>query len=574
MVVERVKGVQQECVIQIDFVDRLGLGYEVFEVLKRHGINLLGMEATPYKGIMIKLSAQPEEITQMLRNEFKEIKGVTLVSLRTHLLYEKREHELRTILNSVNEGVIAVDGKGRITHINDVATQIMHCTREEVVGQDIGEYFQVEMPIQDIVKTGKPYDLKEVRFKREHRVIHYLTSGVPILDDKGRIIGAVATVNDFKQVEALINKVGGQRRLTTFDDIIYQSPKMRRVVETAKTVAKGNSTILLRGESGTGKELFARAIHMESSRSQDPFIVINCTALPSTLLESELFGYEEGAFTGATKGGRKGLFEQANGGTLFLDEIGEISLQVQVSLLRVLQEGTIRRVGGSREIQVDVRVIAATHRNLEQLIQRGDFREDLYYRLNVIPIRIPSLHERSDDIPLIVQHLVRKICAKLERPEVCLTQESIQLLMEKPWPGNVRQLENVLERIINVMDIREMNTDEALEWALLTVNQSDEEQYVTGQTDAGWNSNERAPEKVQVRREKHGVHINVSIPLSKKWPPLKLMVNEVEKQILLKVLEKYPTSRKAGKVLSVSSTTILNKIKGYGIDINRDEEDE
>lgn len=570
---------QQECVIQIDFVDRLGLGYEVFEVLKKHGINLLGMEATPYKGIMIKLSAPPEEMTQTLINEFQEIQGVTSVSLRTHLLYEKREHELRTILNSVNEGVIAVDREGRITHINDVATQILHCTREEVVGQDIGEYFQVQMPLQDIVKTGKPYHLKEVRFKREHRVIHYLTSGVPVLDDRGRIIGAVATVNDYKQVEALINKVGGQRRLTTFDDIIFQSPKMRRVVETAKTVAKGNSTILLRGESGTGKELFARAIHMESSHAQAPFIAINCAALPSTLLESELFGYEEGAFTGATKGGRKGLFEQANGGTLFLDEIGEISPQVQVSLLRVLQEGTIRRVGGSHEIPVEVRIIAATHRNLEQLIQGGEFREDLYYRLNVIPIRIPSLRERSEDIPLIVQHLVRKICAKLERPEVCLTQDSLQLLMEKPWPGNVRQLENVLERIINVMDIQAMSSDEALEWALLTINPTAGEKFVEGQTGVRRDEEEsslpaKASKEIQLAREKHILHIDIPIPLSKKWPPLKLMVNEVEKQILLKVLEKHPTSRRAGKVLDVSSTTILNKMKMYGIEADHDDTDE
>lgn len=563
---------QQECVIQIEFVDRFGLGYEVFEVLKEYGINLLGMEATPFKGIMIKLSSPQEKVTQKIMQEFRKIQGVTSVSLRNHLLYEKREHELRTILNSVNEGIIAVDREGRITHINDVATQILYCTREEIIGQDIYEYFQVEMPLQKIVKTGKPYHLKEVRYKRDQRVIHYLTSGVPILDDQGRIIGAVATINDFKQVKALINKVGGQRRLTTFDDIIYQSPNMHKVVETAKTVAKGNSTILLRGESGTGKELFARAIHMESNRSQAPFIAINCAALPSTLLESELFGYEEGAFTGAAKGGRKGLFEQASEGTLFLDEIGEISPQVQVSLLRVLQEGTIRRVGGSREIPVDVRIIAATHRNLEELIQRGDFREDLYYRLNVIPLRIPSLRERKEDIPLIVQHLVRKICTKLERPEVCITRERLQLLMEKPWPGNVRQLENVLERIINVMDVQAMNTDEALEWALLTVNQpvggqkpALEEEPIP-QFSPGFESPIKASDKI--------FQINIPLSSSNKWPPLKSMVQDAEKQILLKVLEKYPTSRKAGKVLSVSSTTILNKMKSLGIEIRQDEDEE
>lgn len=575
---ERVKFMElRQYVIQIDFIDRFGLGYEIFEVLKRHHINLLGTEATADRGMMIKFVSLTLKDVQDLMCALEHLDGVTGVAFRHHMQCEERELELRTILNSISEGIIAVDKDGKVSHMNAVAAQTLECTREEVLGQKMNEFFQTQMPLIDILRTGRPYYLKEIRFKRDQRLIHYLSSGVPILDERGEVIGGVATLNDYQQVEALISKVGGRKQLTTFDDIIYQSSKMRHVVETARTVAKGNSTVLLRGESGTGKELFARAIHMESNRSTASFIVINCAALPSTLLESELFGYEEGAFTGALKGGKKGLFEQADGGTLFLDEIGEISPQVQVNLLRVLQEGTIRRVGGTREISVDVRLIAATHRNLEEMIYKGDFREDLYYRLNVIPLRIPALRERMEDIPLIVQHLVRKISARLNRPEICLMSDSIQLLMNKAWPGNVRQLENVVERIINMMDLKEMDFEgmdavEFDEWAMhqgTHVAQSEQMEHDRAQ---------RLNAEIQVRRDrKYGTEnkesIFVRIPAFGKWPPLKLIMGEVEKRILLTVLEKHPTSRKAGKVLGVSGTTILNKMNAYGISVSREDEE-
>ncbi|HEY8911211.1 MAG TPA: sigma 54-interacting transcriptional regulator [Desulfosporosinus sp.] len=341
------------------------------------------------------------------------------------------------------------------------------------------------------------------------------------------------------QLKEIISRIDRTRQLLAFEGIVYQSEKMRHVVETAKMVAKGNSTVLLRGESGTGKELFARAIHMESLRSLAPFIPINCAAIPESLLESELFGYEEGSFTGAARGGKKGLFEQADQGTLFLDEIGEIPTMVQVRLLRVLQENTIRRVGGAKELPVDVRIIAATHRNLEEMIQRREFREDLYYRLNVIPLRIPPLRERYEDIPLIAQHLTRKISEKLGKPEIHITKESMDLLMNQPWPGNVRQLENTLERIINVMDSAEIEPRLLYEWTDLVSPQ---------------HSAEREAESLQIK-----------IPIDKEWPTLKKIVSEVEKQVLMRVLETHSSSRKAGRLLGVSNTTILNKMKSYDI---------
>jgi len=229
-----------------------------------------------------------------------------------------------------------------------------------------------------------------------------------------------------------------------FDNIVGHTPVMRRVFDQIRQVAKWNTTVLIRGESGTGKELIANAIHYNSPRTNNPFIKLNCAALPENLLESELFGHEKGAFTGATSQ-RKGRFEQADGGTIFLDEIGEISAAFQAKLLRVLQEGEFERVGGTRTIKVDVRVIAATNRNLEQEVDAGEFREDLYYRLNVMPIVMPALQERREDIPQLANFLVSKI-AKQQGRKLEVTDSAIRLLMQHHWPGNVRELENCLER--------------------------------------------------------------------------------------------------------------------------------
>ncbi|MEG6511223.1 sigma 54-interacting transcriptional regulator [Desulforamulus ruminis] len=529
----------QEIVIQIHFVDRLGLAHEILEIFKNEKINLLGMEAQTNQVMMVKFACPSDRKLQRLMAELKKINGIQAVAQRDQMPYEHREHQLETILNSVSEGILAVDSQGQITHINDVACQILDFSREKVLGKTVEELFSIEIPIQETLKTGRSYRFTEIKMKKGSKVIHYLTSGVPVINEKGQIMGAVATVKDYRQVEEILSKVElGNKRLTTFDDIVHQSGRMRQLVETAKIVARGNSTILLRGESGTGKELFARAIHMESHRSLAPFIAVNCAALPETLLESELFGYEEGAFTGAARGGKKGLFEQAENGTLFLDEIGELSPHMQVRLLRVLQESTIRKIGGILEIPVNVRIIAATHRNLEEMVRQKTFREDLYYRLDVIPLRIPPLRERPEDIPLTAQHLVRKICARLGKPEKFLTKESADFLMNQTWPGNVRQLENTLERIINVSDSTEILPRHFNQWA------STEPGSCILQGNGGR---------------------GISVPLGDKIPPLKEIVGEVEKQVLQHVLEKYPSSRKAGNVLGVSNTTILNKIKTYDI---------
>ncbi|MBP1760236.1 MAG: domain S-box, partial [Firmicutes bacterium] len=241
----------------------------------------------------------------------------------------------------------------------------------------------------------------------------------------------------------------------TFSDIIGESEAIKASIEQAKRAAVTPATVLLRGESGTGKELFAHAIHRSSERQKGQFIRVNCSALAEGLLESELFGYVEGAFTGAKRGGKAGLFEEANGGTIFLDEIGEISLNLQAKLLRVLQEREIVRVGDNRSFNVDVRVITATNANLEAELRAGRFREDLYYRLNVIPVIIPPLRQRRDDIPILVHHLIGSFNQDYGRCVERISDEALQILMEYHWPGNVRELENILGRAIINMRIGE-----------------------------------------------------------------------------------------------------------------------
>ena len=258
----------------------------------------------------------------------------------------------------------------------------------------------------------------------------------------------VSRITKFKKLQsenAFLRKK--LRRHYCHRDIITKNPRMEEILALTQDIASLRSTVLIRGESGTGKELVARAIHFSGNRTEKPFIVVNCAALTETLLESELFGHEKGAFTGAI-GQAKGKFEQADGGTIFLDEIGDISPKLQLDLLRVLQERRFYRVGGSEEVEIDVRIIAATNRNLEELVQQGKFRDDLYYRLNVIEVRLPALRERREDIPLLAEHFVQRISSELGKDVGGITGAALKVLIAYDWPGNVRELENVIERAI------------------------------------------------------------------------------------------------------------------------------
>lgn len=360
---------------------------------------------------------------------------------------------LQTIIDSLADAVSVVDEKGMGLMINRAYTRITGMTAEQVLNRpatvDIAEGESVHF---QVLKTGKP--VKGVRLKVGPWRRDVVVSCAPLLID-GKLKGSVGVIHDISEIRRLMDELERARRMVrrlesryTFEDIIGHSPRLLEAMERARQAARTPASVLLRGECGTGKELFAHAIHHDSDRAARPFIRVNCASLTDTLLESELFGYVDGAFTGARRGGRRGYFEEASGGTLFLDEIGAMSREAQARLLRVLQEGEITRVGESRAVTIDVRIIAATNADLEELLRSGRFREDLYYRLNVFPIIAPPLRELREDIPLLADFFVHRYGHEYGRPGVELAPDVYRRLQEYDWPGNVRELQNVISRAL------------------------------------------------------------------------------------------------------------------------------
>jgi len=350
------------------------------------------------------------------------------------------KEQLNTILNVINDGIVGIDNRGKIMFSNENAKKLFSSNGKG------------NMPaiLDDILDTD---NLSQYRKVHEIMGKKILLTMMPIIKSNENH-GAIITFKDLSEIIEMENIVRanlakrGHTAKYDFSSIIGKSKQITETKEIAKKLAKSNSTLLLTGESGNGKELFAHAIHKASNKQQGPFVAVNFAALPENLLESELFGYEEGAFTGAKKGGHAGLFEQAHNGTIFLDEIGDASLRIQARLLRVLQEKEVMRVGGTKILPIDVRIIAATNKNLEVLVQEEKFREDLYYRLNVLPIRIPPLRERKEDIPLLIEKILEKF---LKGNEMIISSEAMDILMEYDWPGNIRELENTIEYLYNIV---------------------------------------------------------------------------------------------------------------------------
>ncbi len=352
------------------------------------------------------------------------------------------------VLETVDLGIIAVDGKGVITHLNKAAERLLGISSENWIGNNL-DLLWPGSPLVALLKNGQECSNKEVTFTNKKQSRHLLaTTKAFFLRDQ--IQGGLLSFSSLAEARTLAYDLINTDRVTRFDLIKGQSKSMANIKKVALRVARGNSTVLITGETGTGKELFARAIHYASPRRDEPLVTVNCAAIPETLLESELFGYEEGAFTGARKGGRAGKFEVANGGTLFLDEIGDMPLHLQPKLLHALERRQIERIGGNKVIDINSRIIAATNRNLEEMCSNGEFREDLYYRLNVIPLHIPPLRERKDDMELLTFHFLHKYSRLLNRNITGIADEVMQLLREYDWPGNVRELENVIEYAVNM----------------------------------------------------------------------------------------------------------------------------
>lgn len=357
-------------------------------------------------------------------------------------------NRFNAVVDSVHEGIIAADSRGIILHSNRSAEELLEMPRQELLGRRIDTLFS-ELSVPTALQADRPTEQELSCQTGKRRRSQFWATIVPLRDGAAGQ-GLVVSFRNIVEMHRYATQLLGEPGRCTFDDIIGQSPAFLEVKEKVCRVAATDSTVLIRGESGTGKELFARAIHEYSHRRRGPFIAINCSAIPESLLESELFGYEEGAFTGARKGGKPGKFELANGGTLFLDEIGDMPLHLQAKILRVLENKSIERVGGTEPRVVDVRIVAATHRDLEAMMERHEFRQDLYYRLSVIPVNIPPLRERKEDIPLLVNYLINKYNKKFNLNIRGVTEEVMERLMAYSWPGNVRELENVIEYGMNM----------------------------------------------------------------------------------------------------------------------------
>lgn len=357
-------------------------------------------------------------------------------------------NQLISIMDSIDEGIAATDESGTIVYLNSVLEEILRTPRETLIGKNIADVFTVPH-LAALINDGTQFNNIEWRVSNPDLDVHCLISGSTVILEETNA-GSIIVLKKMEDVYKVINKLTNTALSTSFEQIVGDSPAMVQLKETALRVAAGSSSILITGESGTGKELFARAIHHCSPRSKSPFIAINCAAMPEALIESELFGYEEGSFTGASRGGRPGKFQLAHGGTIFLDEIGDMPLHLQPKLLRVIQEKTVEKLGGHKSISVDVRLIAATNKDLEAMVERGEFREDLYYRINVIPLHIPPLRSRPGDVRQLLSCLLKQYNAKLNKKVKGFTADAENTLLSCRWKGNVRELANVVEYAINM----------------------------------------------------------------------------------------------------------------------------
>lgn len=449
------------------------------------------------------------------------------------------QERLQTILELCSDGIIAINKNNIVTMVNQAFARLIDKKPSDLMGRNIYDcYPNPKFP--EVMKTGVP----EYGYVTELNGRQIIANRVPIRKN-GEIVGALGVVA-FKDVEdlyALAQKVDRLRQeLAYYKDelervqkekfglerIIGEAPSIKQLKQTVRRVAQSCSTVLIRGESGTGKELFAHALHLESQRNGAPFIKVNCAAIPENLLESELFGYVEGAFTGAKKGGQIGKFELAHKGTIFLDEIGDMSPSMQAKLLRVLQDKTIERLGEGIPRQVDVRVVAATNRNLEELMAKNQFREDLYYRLTVVVLNIPPLRERKEDIPLLAEHFIREFNRQFGQNVEGLSPEVLDLFRRYDWPGNVRELQNVIERAFNVMDGRVIQLKHLPLYLLEKGN------------------------KARVRTS-----------LARGLP---YAIAQLEKEAITEALKLTKGNRnQAASLLNISRASLFNKIKQYGI---------
>jgi PAS domain S-box-containing protein len=392
-------------------------------------LHTLGMVAAAAEAIMAQLRIQQKNQELALVND-----------------------RLRNFFNAVSDGVLIVDKQEVVIELNPAAKEMLGKAGQNILGTAVNRLFDYKSsPYGKKLSINEPCSDVEIMVETKDGLCHCLASGMPVINEQGVVTSGIIILRPIKQVQKLVNRLSGYSATLQFSDIVGESVEIREVIRLATLTATTTANILLQGESGTGKEIFAQAIHNRSAQQSGPFIALNCGAIPRELIGSELFGYEEGAFTGAKRGGKLGKFELASGGTLFLDEIGDMPLEQQIALLRVIQEKKVARIGSDKMIPVNVRLICATNKNLLQEVERGAFRQDLFYRLNVMSITLPPLRNRVGDIPLLFGRFLEKLC----RDWGCnfhVEPEVFDSLKRYGWPGNVRELQNVVERAASLAE--------------------------------------------------------------------------------------------------------------------------
>jgi PAS domain S-box-containing protein len=452
---------------------------------------------------------------------------------------KEKTEQFKTIMDFVHDGIIAVDEKGKLTIFNSMAQKIFGAREQDVLGRHVEELIK-NSKLPEVLKNGK-VELGEIQEVGKSKIA---TNRVPIIVDN-EIRGVVATFQDVTELQNLEKKVRlnlskkGFIAKYHFNDIIHKSKKIESCIEKGKKYSKFDSPVLIAGPSGVGKELFAQSIHNYSNRRKGPFVAINCAALPPNLIESELFGYAEGAFTGALKGGKLGIFELAHGGTIFLDEIEEIPIEIQGRLLRVLQEREVMRIGDNKVIPVDVRIISATNKDLNAMVEEGKFREDLYFRINILTLNIPPLNKRKEDIEQLGSFFIKKYCLKYNKHLQGISKEALNYLLNYNYKGNVRELQGMIQRGVILSEGDKLGIEDVI---------LDDENGINNVAyNVAYNElNEDALGKEEITFKVQG----------------EKSLKEVEKQYIMYVLKKCNGSIvNASNILNVNRTTVWRKLK-------------
>jgi len=436
---------------------------------------------------------------------------------------------LNTIIESISDGLIVINKTGEITHLNSIAGKILCKDPHEAIGKPIDKLIRTNFSLLNILNNRKGYLEEEIivtPFYDKKNSQRYLLTEKVVEDSEGESQGVTALFKEMKKVHRLIGSFIGANTRYNFSSIIGNNVKLTKAVDLAKVASVSSCKILIQGESGTGKEVFAQAIHNNSNRRDKPFIAVNCAAIPRDLVESELFGYEGGAFTGAKKEGRPGKFELAEGGTLFLDEIGSMPLEAQPKLLRILESNQLIRIGGNKIITTDIRIISATNQNLLSAAKKGNFREDLFYRINTVTVDVPPLRERKDDIPILAKYICDKIGRKINKNNIEIDKKVLEVLCEYDWPGNIRELENALESAIILSKNNKIIID------------------IIPENIKPFKSND-----LQIKEDKEAISLA-----------------DIEKEEIFKVLKEFKGNiTKASRELGIDRSTLYRKIEKYKI---------